>query len=52
MKVITNISVGGILIAIIQHCVQDLLIAVGAKSTDQGKKDMEDMFTQETMWEL
>ena len=46
-------SVGGTLIAIVQHCTQGLhATTVGqAKTMDQGKKEG-NTFTQETVWEL
>ena len=41
----------GTLIAMTQHCGQDLLTTIDRKSMDQGKKE-ENMYTQETVWEL
>ena len=47
----TTTSVDGTFIALIQHCGQDLLTTTTIKSMDQGK-EMENMYTQETVWEL
>ena len=51
MKTTTTKSVGGTLIAIVQHYVQDLLTTTEVKTMDLGKKK-DNMFTQETVWEL
>ena len=48
MKTTTSASVGGTFIVVVQHCTQDHLTTTGAKNMDQGK-EMEDMFTQETV---
>ena len=50
MKITTTKSVGGTLTATVQRYGQDLLITTKGKSMDQEKK--ENMFTQETVWEL
>ena len=51
MVVMVSSNVGGISVAMIQHCFQDLHTITKTKSMDQGKK-VENMFTQETVWEL
>ena len=51
MKTTTMKNVDGTLVVMDQVYFQDLLTTTKEKSMDQGKK-MENMFTQETVWEL
>ena len=51
-KITTTKNVGGILVVMTQHCGQGLHTITVAKNMDQGKEIADNMFTQETVWEL